>query len=530
MNRTRTPYVTLLAGSYEERGHVDGNGAEARFGRVGGPHELGQIAIDSVGNLFVADTDNHTIRKITPEHEVSTILGSPARRGILDGPQATAQLEKPQAIAVGSDNTIYFSNDSATVLIRKLSPDGQVSTLAGSAPDFDEDEIRRDGRGAAACFIHVDLMWMERGEDGAERILMWDEDVLRSMNLDGTVSTICQAGNPLCEAFLPAGAVVDREGNKYCSGAFGDMPLDTPSVEKHPAGGDAEVFIGLARTDSYLRLRSPLLLEGFSNIVKFKNRDGALAIDLARNILYVTDSTTIRAIDLTGRPGNLLPPPPLPPLPLPLLPPPVAPAIPQWHNLPVPAMRAFPRISFNDPSFGIQLPETAMDISDPTETIPLTDPEYAFWILDRTAYALSADALVAYQLPGNYTRYSMNHQPLVCVRLPTGMICLREEEASLFNIGEIYRLSPSGHTSRNSAHSPIYNVQSIGPVPTRRVEANENRLGLFERPSPVFSNSNLLNLTRGLQQKPEGGQRTNLRKTRRSNRKSSRSRSRSKTS
>ena len=107
----------------------DGVGTEARFFAPCG------LAIDRNDNLFVADPENHRIRKITPQGVVTTIAGSgPGGKvvgGFADGPAAQSRLNKPTELAVTAEGIVYFS-DTYGNRIRKITPDGVVSTIAGT--------------------------------------------------------------------------------------------------------------------------------------------------------------------------------------------------------------------------------------------------------------------------------------------------------------------------------------------------------------------------------------------------------------
>ena len=116
---------TTLAGRASV-GVEDGPAADARFNR---PHGL---AMDLAGNLFVADTGNHTIRKISPTGIVSTLAGSTGFSGTKDGAGAAAQFNGPQGIAADLDGNVYVA-DTGNHTIRKITPAGVVTTLAGQA-------------------------------------------------------------------------------------------------------------------------------------------------------------------------------------------------------------------------------------------------------------------------------------------------------------------------------------------------------------------------------------------------------------
>src|SRR5262249_1257124 len=105
-----TGVVTNLAGSPEQVGSDDGLSGEARFGAIGsfGGSEPGPMgaALDSAGNLYVSDFFNHTIRKITPDAEVATFAGSVGQPGSLDGSGTGAQFNNPEGVAVDAADNV----------------------------------------------------------------------------------------------------------------------------------------------------------------------------------------------------------------------------------------------------------------------------------------------------------------------------------------------------------------------------------------------------------------------------------------
>jgi len=119
--------VSTFAGRSGAWGSTDGTGDSARFGR---PAHL-SIAADRHGNLYVADYGNHTIRKITPAGVVTTLAGQPGVSGTTDGPAATATFFLPEGIAVDGAGNVFvlsFAPPGATVL-RLITPEGNVSTI-----------------------------------------------------------------------------------------------------------------------------------------------------------------------------------------------------------------------------------------------------------------------------------------------------------------------------------------------------------------------------------------------------------------
>ncbi len=117
--------VSTLAGNLGAAGFVDGNGAAASFNNPTG------VAVDGAGNVYVADTNNNAIRKITPTGLVSTLAGSKSKTGLYDGLGTSAGFFKPEGITVDSLGNVYVA-DTTNSAIRKITPNGTVSTLVGT--------------------------------------------------------------------------------------------------------------------------------------------------------------------------------------------------------------------------------------------------------------------------------------------------------------------------------------------------------------------------------------------------------------
>ncbi len=116
-------WVTTLAGSTTS-GSADGLGTNASFNQPYG------VAVDSSGNIYVADVNNNEIRKITPGGVVTTFAGS-TTSGHSDGLSNIASFYYPYGVAVDSSGNIYVA-DTGNNEIRKITPGGVVTTLAGS--------------------------------------------------------------------------------------------------------------------------------------------------------------------------------------------------------------------------------------------------------------------------------------------------------------------------------------------------------------------------------------------------------------
>jgi sugar lactone lactonase YvrE len=119
--------VTTLAGS-GTRGFLDATGLSAQFA---GPT---RVAVDASGNVIVADYGNHRIRKVTPGGVVTTLAGS-GTRGFLDATGLSAQFDNPSGVAVDVNGNVIVT-DYGNHRIRKVTPGGVVTTLAGSTQGF----------------------------------------------------------------------------------------------------------------------------------------------------------------------------------------------------------------------------------------------------------------------------------------------------------------------------------------------------------------------------------------------------------
>jgi serine/threonine protein kinase/sugar lactone lactonase YvrE len=173
--------VSTLAGLAGKPGREDGSGNAARF-----LAPLG-IAVDGAGNLYVAEFASDTIRKITPEGEVSTLAGSAGVPGSTDGTGDNAHFRNPWSVAVDSTGNVYVA-DKSNFAIRQITPTGRVSTFAGF-PGIPGDA---DGPGSYARFRDPRAVAV----DSAGNICVADagNDTIRMISTFGMVKTL--AGMP----------------------------------------------------------------------------------------------------------------------------------------------------------------------------------------------------------------------------------------------------------------------------------------------------------------------------------------------
>ena len=164
--------VIVLAGSMNnDSGYSDGQGAEAQFNIPWG------ITVDASGMVYVADFLNNKIRKITPSGTVTTLAGS--TYGSVDGSSIVAQFAGPIGLTVDSIGNIYVAE---SVKIRRITPDGTVTTVAGSTGGYN------DGPTSEAQFrgprsIAIDI-------SGNMYITDHDNFVVRRISTDGMVATV----------------------------------------------------------------------------------------------------------------------------------------------------------------------------------------------------------------------------------------------------------------------------------------------------------------------------------------------------
>ena len=262
--------VSTLAGLAGNHGSTDDRGDKARFWAPFG------IAVDPAGNVYVADTANNAIRKITPEGKVTTLAGSAGHPGNADGIASKAQFRNPWDVAVDGSGNVFVA-DMSNDTIRKITPTGLVSTLAGQAGESGEAE----GYGNSARFNHPYAVAVDR----ARNIIYVSDsanNAIRKLTPEGAVTTFAglppYAGNEDGSASNarfanPQGLAVDGAGNVYVA------DTGNQTVRKITPEGKVSTLPGLAGTTNNSQAVGNIQL----------NSPGGVAVDDEGNV-YVADT------------------------------------------------------------------------------------------------------------------------------------------------------------------------------------------------------------------------------------------------
>ncbi len=280
---TPTGVVSTLAGAPGVEGSTDGPGSAARFSGPAG------VSIDATGNVYVADSQNFTIRKITPAGVVTTLAGSAGVAGYTDGTGGAASFYDPENIAIDSFGTLYIA-DGAGNSIRKVTPAGVVTTLAGAAQSG-----TANGTGSAARFNLLAGIAV----DSAGNVYVGDygNNAVRKITPAGVVTTL---------AGLPG-----RRNYGFVDGSGTSARFNAPTGLAVDALGT--VFVADSKNNAIRQITSAGIVTTLAGTpTDYENTDGPLAVarfngpaDVALDasgVLYVADALncTVRRLVLTA--------------------------------------------------------------------------------------------------------------------------------------------------------------------------------------------------------------------------------------
>lgn len=208
---------TTLAGEVE--GYAEGLGKAASFNTPSG------LAIDGAGNLYVADTGNNAIRKINPDGKVSTLAGD-GLAGDKDGLGAAARFNGPVGVAVDADGAVYVT-DTYNDRIRRIAPNGDVTTIAGGGRAG-----KADGPAAQALFDAPTGLAV--AANGDLYIADTGNHAIRKLDKAGVVTTVAEAQEDDRSSLLrsPVALAVTADGYLYLgSNSHGRLAQITPAGE-----------------------------------------------------------------------------------------------------------------------------------------------------------------------------------------------------------------------------------------------------------------------------------------------------------
>jgi len=255
--------VSTLAGSGASA-FANGIGAGASFDTPSG------VSFDTSGNVYVADSTNNCIRKISPGGVVSTLAGS-GTGAFANGIGAGASFYLPFGVAVDTSGNVYVA-DSANSRIRKISPGGVVSTLAGSGTG-----TFADGIGTGATF-HTPF-GVALDTSGNCYVADWGHNRIRKISPGGVVTT-------LASFKYPSRVTVDSSGNVYVADSANNR------IRKISSGGDVSTLAGSG---------AGTFADGSGAVASFNGPRG-MALDTSGN-LYVADSANHRIRKLSFTEG-----------------------------------------------------------------------------------------------------------------------------------------------------------------------------------------------------------------------------------
>jgi uncharacterized protein affecting Mg2+/Co2+ transport len=261
---TSAGIVSTLAGSITP-GNIDGLGTSAKFNYPSG------VAVDALGNVYVADNNNHTIRKITPAGLVSTFAGS-GTAGSVDGIGTAASFYYPTKLALDNLGNVYVA-DLRNHKIRKITPAGVVSTLAGSGTIGDT-----DATGAGASFNYPTGVALDT--DGNVYVSDGSNHKIRKITSSGEVSTFAGSGTigasdgigTAASFYGPNGIAIDASGNLYVA------DRDNYKIRKITPAGLVSTLAGTGLSGSD---------DGIDVVASFNNPLG-VGTDASGNV-YVAD-------------------------------------------------------------------------------------------------------------------------------------------------------------------------------------------------------------------------------------------------
>lgn len=265
--------VSTFAGS--GAGAADANGTNARF------RFITSLAIDGANNLYVADNFNHTIRKVTPAGDVTTIAGKAEVAGEVNDIGDAARFTFPYGVAVDPTNQFLYIGDNGNDVIRKINlATREVTTVAGNGT-----RVRTDAQGLLAGIPGPGNLAFDA--DGNLLITEKGAGMIRKMTPNGDITTIGGFNAQQDVNIMPTHLAFDNARNIYVSFSGGR------EIRKYATDGSSALFAGawVGPNEEF----------GAANVVQFGSPAGIiLKTDAQGNkIIYVADTNKKRIKKIT---------------------------------------------------------------------------------------------------------------------------------------------------------------------------------------------------------------------------------------
>ncbi len=255
---TAAGVVTTLAGLAGQWGAADGTGSAARFAAPSG------LAIDAADNVYVADRDNSTIRKVTPAGVVATVAGAAGQHDYADGAGNAARFRNPMSVAIDRSGNLFVA-DTGNAAIRRISSDGLVTTWAGAGPGV---AGSADGMRAAASFRSP--IGLAAAANGTVYVADTGNHTIRQISAAGDVTTLAgfamnpgntDASGPVARFNAPSDLALDAAGNI--------LVTDTGNGTVRSVTTSGQVSLRLARAATGIDVRAGNIYLGRNNVTCF---------------------------------------------------------------------------------------------------------------------------------------------------------------------------------------------------------------------------------------------------------------------
>ncbi|MEO6520736.1 MAG: NHL repeat-containing protein [Mucilaginibacter sp.] len=273
-----TATVSTLAGNVNT-GSVNGTGAGSSFYSPQG------VCADATGNIYVADSYNNVIRKITAAGVTTTFAGN-GNVGYLDGSSASAEFYAPSAVAIDASGNLYVA-DMGNNMIRKISSSGVVSTLAGRG-----NAGYSDGTGTAAVFKSPIALTV----DASGNVFVADKgnNMIRQITPAGVVTTLAGTttaslldGTGTAAGFSsPSGVTVDSQGNVYVADS------GNSAIRKIASGGVVTTLIGSKIFSTIIPSPTGICIDATGNLFISDSGDRIMEITTGNILISLAGSLT----------------------------------------------------------------------------------------------------------------------------------------------------------------------------------------------------------------------------------------------